>query len=424
MRSIYWFRNDLRLKDNPSLNLALEKSDEILFVYIHDIANERECSWGFKKMGNHRKLFLSQGLDELNQHLGEYNHSVNIYIDNSVVVLEKLVKQYKIDTIFCESIKTFNENNQEELIRRMKINIVPYFHSALFFENQLPFGINELPDIYTDFRKAIEFNGTKPDKPSSLPKKIFNIESIKDNELIKLDVQLNNYDKSSFPITDKNFMGGEKTGSCHLQKYFQSNNPATYKKTRNELIGQNFSTKFSPWLAMGFISARQIFSCLDKYETNVLKNESTYWIFFELLWRDYFRFIMIKYGKNLFCRNEPNIPKKNIKHNNDNFKLWTAGKTDNKFINAGMNELNRTGFLSNRMRQIVSSYLVNELSCDWKAGAAWFESQLVDFDAYSNQGNWSYIAGAGTDPRGGRFFNIEKQKNTYDPNSIYQNFWS
>ena len=154
MRSIYWFRNDLRLKDNPSLNLALEKSDEILFVYIHDIANERECSWGFKKMGNHRKLFLSQGLDELNQHLGEYNHSVNIYIDNSVVVLEKLVKQYKIDTIFCESIKTFNENNQEELIRRMKINIVPYFHSALFFENQLPFGINELPDIYTDFRKG------------------------------------------------------------------------------------------------------------------------------------------------------------------------------------------------------------------------------------------------------------------------------
>ena len=89
-----------------------------------------------------------------------------------------------------------------------------------------------------------------------------------------------------------------------------------------------------------------------------------------------------------------------------------------------MNELNRTGFLSNRMRQIVSSYLVNELSCDWEAGAAWFESQLVDFDAYSNQGNWSYIAGAGTDPRGGRFFNIEKQKNTYDPNSIYQNFWS
>ena len=78
MKSIYWFRNDLRLIDNPSLNIALEKSDEILFVFIHDIADEKNCSWGFKKMGNHRKLFLSQGLEGLNEHLGEYDHSLNI----------------------------------------------------------------------------------------------------------------------------------------------------------------------------------------------------------------------------------------------------------------------------------------------------------------------------------------------------------
>ncbi|MDC6484882.1 DASH family cryptochrome [Methylophilaceae bacterium] len=423
MKSIYWFRNDLRLIDNPSLNIALEKSDEILFVFIHDIAHEKNCSWGFKKMGNHRKLFLSQGLEGLNEHLGEYDHSLNIYVDDPVNILKKLVKQYEIDTIYCESIKTYNEDKQIESLGAMTINIVPYFHSSLFLENQLPFEINKLPDIFTDFRKAIEYEEIKPNKPSILSKKISNIESIKDNNLVNLSVKANNYNKSSFPITDKNFMGGEKTGFLHLKKYFQSDNPATYKKTRNELIGQNFSTKFSPWLAMGFISARQIFFCLKKYEANVLKNESTYWIFFELLWRDYFRFITIKYGKNLFRRNGVNFSKKNIKYNVYNFKLWTEGKTTNKFINAGMNELNLTGFLSNRMRQIVSSYLINELSCDWKAGAAWFESQLVDYDAYSNQGNWSYIAGAGTDPRGGRFFNVEKQKNTYDPNSIYQSFW-
>ena len=101
-----------------------------------------------------------------------------------------------------------------------------------------------------------------------------------------------------------------------------------------------------------------------------------------------------------------------------------AGKTNNKFINAGMNELRLTGFLSNRMRQIVASYLINELSCDWRAGAAWFESKLIDYDVYSNQGNWAYISGCGTDPRGGRFFNIEKQQKTYDKNSIYQMLWN
>ena len=424
MRAIYWFRNDLRLNDNPSLNLALEKADEILFVYIHDTSNDKYSSWGFKKMGEHRKLFLSQGLTELNQNLGEYAHSLNIYIDDSVNILKKLVIKYKIDTIFCESIKAFDEDKQIELLGNVKIDVVTYFQSSLFIENQLPFDMNDLPDVFTDFRKTIEHKNIKPNKPVSLTKKIFKIKSIKDSKLVELDTKFNDYTKSSFPIMDKKYMGGEKSGILYLKKYFQSNKAETYKYTRNELAGINFSTKFSPWLSLGYISARQVFSYLDEYENNIKKNESTYWIFFELLWRDYFRFIMIKYGEKLFYKRGLNLSKQNIKHDDTNFELWTSGKTKNKFINAGMNELRLTGFLSNRMRQIVASYLVNELGCDWRAGASWFESKLIDYDVYSNQGNWAYIAGCGTDPRGGRFFNVEKQQKTYDRNSIYQLLWN
>ena len=159
-------------------------------------------------------------------------------------------------------------------------------------------------------------------------------------------------------------------------------------------------------------------------EDKEIKNESTYWIFFELLWRDYFRFIMIKYGEKLFYKRGLNLSKENIKHDFTRFESWTTGKTKNKFINAGMNELRSKGFLSNRMRQIVASYLINELGCDWRAGAAWFESKLIDYDVYSNQGNWAYISGCGTDPRGGRFFNVEKQQKTYDGKSTYQLFWN
>ena len=133
---------------------------------------------------------------------------------------------------------------------------------------------------------------------------------------------------------------------------------------------------------------------------------------------------MIKYGEKLFYKRGLNLSKQNMKHDDTNFELWTSGKTKNKFINAGMNELRLTGFLSNRMRQIVASYLVNELGCDWRAGASWFESKLIDYDVYSNQGNWAYIAGCGTDPRGGRFFNVEKQQKTYDRNSTYQLLWN
>ena len=248
--------------------------------------------------------------------------------------------------------------------------------------------------------------------------------SIKDSKLVELDNKLNEYSKSSFPITNKNFMGGEKSGILYLKKYFQSEKPGIYKKTRNELMGIDFSTKFSPWLASGYISARQIYDFLLSYESNVIKNESTYWIFFELLWRDYFRFIIGKFGRKIFYKQGLNFFKADVKHSTRNLNLWKNGETDNKFINAGMTELKETGFISNRMRQIVASYLINELSCDWRAGAAWFESQLIDYDVSSNQCNWAYIAGCGTDPRGGRHFNVEKQRKTYDPHAKYENFWN
>ena len=104
MRAIYWFRNDLRLNDNLSLNLALKKSDEILFVYIHDIANEKNSPWGFKKMGEHRKLFLSQGLKELNQNLEKYSHSLNVYIDDSVSISVE-DKADEVDNFFVNQLK-------------------------------------------------------------------------------------------------------------------------------------------------------------------------------------------------------------------------------------------------------------------------------------------------------------------------------
>ena len=188
-------------------------------------------------------------------------------------------------------------------------------------------------------------------------------------------------------------------------------------------MGIDFSTKFSPWLASGYISARQVYDFLLSYEFNVIKNESTYWIFFELLWRDYFRLIFKKYGKKIFHRYGLGLSDEKVSHSDENFELWKEGRTDSNFINAGMKELKETGFLSNRMRQIVASYLVNELSCDWRAGAAWFESQLIDYDVSSNHCNWAYIAGHGTDPRGGRHFNIQKQKSTYDPYGSYEKLW-
>jgi deoxyribodipyrimidine photo-lyase len=134
----------------------------------------------------------------------------------------------------------------------------------------------------------------------------------------------------------------------------------------------------------------------------------------------------LKYGVRLYHARglapaNPGLPKPT--HKAGAFRRWCQGETGEALVDAGMRELKATGYLSNRLRQVVASYLIHDLDCDWRAGAAWFESQLIDFDVYSNQGNWLYLAGRGTDPRGGRRFNPQKQTQDHDPKGDYRALW-
>jgi deoxyribodipyrimidine photo-lyase len=424
LRSIYWFRNDLRLSDNLSLNKALDDSKHILFIYIDDEINYQQTSWNFIRNANHRKTFIYQGISSLNKDLKKYGHSLNVLRGNSVETLIKVIQEHHIDRIFCEEIFASEEREQIELLKKFGVNVKTFFQSSLFNISQLPFTIKNIPDVFTKFRKSMELEKIEPNNPEQLSNKIKNILPINFNNTKITVKKIHGHKESSFPIYKDNFMGGELNAIENIKKYFQSNLPQSYKDTRNNLMGLDFSTKFSPWLASGFISPRQIYAYLKDYEHKFLANESTYWIFFELLWRDFFRFIFIKYGDKFFYKSGLGLNPVKINHNTRKLDAWIKGKTSDSFINAGMTELYKTGFLSNRMRQIVASYLVNELSCDWRSGASWFESQLIDYDVYSNYGNWAYIAGCGTDPRGGRHFNVDKQKKIYDPDGIYQKVWN
>jgi len=222
-----------------------------------------------------------------------------------------------------------------------------------------------------------------------------------------------------------NWKGGETEGLLRLEEYvFKSGAFPKYKETRNELIGKNYSSKFSAWLSMGCLSPRQIVTEIKKYEEQYEANESTYWLVFELIWRDYFRFMMKKYKHQFFTQNGiKNITTELNIHNTAQFEAWKNGETGNDFIDANMKELKLTGFMSNRGRQNVASYLCHNLKLDWRYGAAYFEQQLIDYDVCSNWGNWAYLAGVGNDPRGKRIFNIEKQASEYDNNKMYRKLW-
>jgi deoxyribodipyrimidine photo-lyase len=222
------------------------------------------------------------------------------------------------------------------------------------------------------------------------------------------------------------FQGGEPAGQARLHDYvWKSDQLRIYKETRNGLIGTDYSSKFSAWLAAGCISPRQVFHEVRRYESERIANDSTYWMIFELLWRDYFRLVMEKFGTALFSldgiarRRTP----RSWGRNSADFQAWASGNTGNRFIDANMRELLLTGFMSNRGRQNVASYFVHELALDWRLGAQYFEEALVDYDVYSNWGNWAYLAGVGNDPRENRRFNITRQADVYDPAGSYQKLW-
>jgi len=155
----------------------------------------------------------------------------------------------------------------------------------------------------------------------------------------------------------------------------------------------------------------------------VKKNISTYWVFFELLWRDFFHFQSVKHGIKWYDyngfqdQNEP-IPK----YNADRFNQWASGETSEPFVNAHMKELITTGYMSNRGRQVVASYLIHNLNQDWRRGAELFEHFLIDYDVASNYGNWMYIAGVGNSHTK-RIFNVQNQAKKYDPGNEYTKKW-
>ena len=179
----------------------------------------------------------------------------------------------------------------------------------------------------------------------------------------------------------------------------------------------------SPWLAVGALSPREVVRQVTLFEEQVEKNESTYWIYFELLWREFFHWLQAKYGEKWFKFGGIQQKVPDTKHNPKVFVDWCNGNTGYPIIDACMKQLKATGYMSNRGRQLVASCFVHELQQDWRYGAAWFENQLLDFDVGSNWGNWLYLAGVGSDPRGHRQFNLDKQTTTYDRDGAFRNKW-
>ncbi len=423
MKIILWYRNDLRIYDHEALFKASEKTSEVIPVYIFDPRLFIEYHLGFPKTGELRHQFLIESVQNLRKNLEEIGSNLIIRTGFPEDILPQLAQEIQANEIYTSEEITQEENEVDSLVEeRLKTDgrkVKFFWQSTLFHVDDLPMDIQNLPDVFTQFRnKAEKFSKVR--STFKTPTNLIFKELIEVGQISNLSTNEGTDWKPTLPI----FKGGENEANNRLNDYFWKKDLLkVYKETRNGMLGLDYSSKFSVWLANGCISPRYIYEEIKKYESERTVNESTYWLIFELIWRDYFRFVAMKFGNKIFL--EKGIMNKSInwKHNRNIFEKWRLGETGVPLIDANMKELLATGYMSNRGRQNVASFLVKDLQIDWRWGAAWFESQLIDYDVCSNWGNWLYVAGVGNDPRENRYFNILKQAGNYDPKGDYVKHW-
>lgn len=460
---VHWFRNDLRLGDHPSWAAAVQEAQArqaaLLAVYVWDPAQAQATRFSPVRCGPLRHAWLADTLAALDAALQSQGQRLLVLRGTPDQALPVLLHTVAAVSLHTERLPAPEEHADEVALARALPPGVPmrlHAPSVLLPEARLPWSPDHMPDGFTPMRQAIEADQARHGDPwseplpapASLPAPpalagheeaavgwpdAFRHTPLKRpaHGALRLDA------RSAFPFLTGGVLAGEAGAWAHLQAWLGRGGAHRYKTTRNQLLGLDFSSKWSPWLALGAVSAPQLMQGLRRFETEHGANEGTYWLWFELLWREHFRLLQHKHGRALYrwrglCdaatarqrqgrRAADPAP---LGSDSAQAQAWRSGRTGQPLVDAGMRELAATGFLSNRMRQIVASWLVHDLGVDWRVGAAWFEAQLIDFDVQSNQGNWLYLAGLGTDPRGGRRFDPIKQAREHDPDGSYQRCWS
>lgn len=412
---IHWFRKDLRLTDQPFTNL-LDGKSHFFGLYVIDPRDYKWLDLGFRKTGLFRLQFLREHLKDLQDQLRSRGSELVVKVGLPELIIPELVKNQEASLSFMKEAATEERNVQDQVLKRLSTDSVfSYDSNFLVSPTELSWFDRGFPKSFSSFRKKLE-KLTKDKSWSYLPApKTFPPAPWKSATIKKST-------RSIHPFAAFSLRGGESEGQKRVRQYFNLN-IHEYKKTRNGLLGLDFSSKLSPYLSHGALSPNYIMSELKKTEKRKGANQGTYWLWFELLWREYFRHAGWVHGDRLFHYSGLTNDSLPQQFTQQDFKKWHKADVSNRFIKAGLIELNETGYSSNRMRQNIASFLIHNLQSNWQWGAAWFEHQLLDYDVYSNHGNWMYIAGVAFNPKGGRQFDTRFQEERYDPDHLFKTTW-
>ena len=396
--SIFWFRRDLRLHDNVALFNALKSGEKVLPIFIFDTSILDKLP-----KNDARVSFIIKELRSMNEHLKSFDASIDILHGKPIEVFESLIKKYQIASVFTnQDYEPYAIRRDQEILELLKsenINFNSFKDQVIFEKNEITKKDGNPYVVYTPYSK----------------KWIEAYEQINHIHYSSEDLLSQLYTQSKAKELTLEELGFVKTNTPIKNYIFNSRIINEYEETRNFPALDNTS-KLGPHLRFGTVSVRQMVSRAEEQENKTFLKE--------LIWREFFMQILWHFPHTHKDSFKPKYDRIVWRNNEDDFKKWCNGTTGYPMVDAGMRQLNNTGFMHNRVRMLVGSFLCKHLLIDWRWGEAYFAEKLHDYEMSSNVGNWQWVAGTGVDASPYfRIFNPTSQIKKFDKDFSYIRKW-
>lgn len=393
--TLFWFRRDLRLEDNAGLFHALQSKYPVIPLFVFDDTILESLPKKDARVG-----FIHDSLSKMNRQLQETGSSLLVKKGKTQEVWQELLQEFDVKEVF------FNKDYEPyaikrdlaicELLKANKVNSFSFKDQVIFEENEITKSDGLPYTVYTPYKnKWLEnYNLNRP------------VREYNNDELFSC------FYKSSFNFPTLEEIGFEESTIKVLPHNLK--NVANYHETR-DFPALDSTTHLSPHLRFGTVSIRKL--------VNWAANKNQVFLS-ELIWREFFMQILFHYPKVVSHNFKSAYDGIEWRNNEEDFQRWCSGTTGYSMVDAGMRELNETGYMHNRVRMVVASFLCKHLLINWQWGEAYFSEKLLDYDLSANIGNWQWAAGTGCDAAPYfRVFNPEIQLKKFDEKGIYIRKW-
>ena len=395
--SLFWFRRDLRLEDNKALNAALNSGNIVLplFIFDQEILNKLEVN-------DARVAFIHQCLESINRKLTALRSGLSVYTGRPSDVFQKLLVEFDLEAVYTnadyEPYALKRDSEIANLLGKHNIPLKTFKDQVIFEPNEVLKGDGQPYLVYTPYMKSWR---------AKLAQTAITIDSeFKGDNLIR---------RETFPWISLSELGFEKSAIAVQNADLSSSLIDNYQANRNT-PSKSGTSRLGPHLRFGTVSIRKMIMLgLESKDDTFLK---------ELVWREFFMQILFHFPHSSTQCFKPQYDRIEWRNNPEEFQKWCEGQTGYPLVDAGMRELNTTGFMHNRVRMLVGSFLCKHLLIDWRLGEAYFASKLLDYEMSSNVGNWQWVAGCGVDAAPYfRIFNPHTQIDKFDPKHQYIKKW-